>query len=49
MLKKTASFVLASLRGSTYDKESASPSSLAAAAPDGLFEHFAVSQTYLAT
>jgi len=39
MLKKSASFVLASLRGSTYGKEYAFASSLAAAALDGLFEH----------
>jgi len=41
MLKKSASFVLTSLRGSTYGKEYASASSLslAAAALDGLFEH----------
>ena len=39
MLKKSASLVLASLRGSTYGTEHASPSSLAAAALDGLFEH----------
>jgi hypothetical protein len=38
MLKKSASFVLASLRSSTYGTEYAS-SSLAAAALDGLFEH----------
>ncbi len=39
MLKKAASFVLASLGGSTYGKEYALASSLAAAALDGLFEH----------
>jgi hypothetical protein len=36
MLKKAASFVLASLGGSTYRKEYAL-SSLTAASPDGLF------------
>jgi len=39
MLKKSASFVLAALRGSTYRKEYAFASSLAAAALDGLFDH----------
>ena len=39
MLKKAASFVLASLRGSTYRKEYAFASSLAAASLTGLFEH----------
>jgi hypothetical protein len=39
MLKKAASFVLAALRGSTYRKEYAFAPSLAAAAPDGLFDH----------
>jgi hypothetical protein len=39
MLKKAASFVLASLGGSTYRKEYALASSLTAASPDGLFEH----------
>ncbi len=34
----TASFVLASLRGSTYRSVRLAPS-LAAASPDGLFEH----------
>jgi hypothetical protein len=38
MLKKSASFVLASLSGSTY-RSVRLASSLAAAAPDGLFEH----------
>jgi hypothetical protein len=38
-LKKSASFVLASLRGSTYGNEYAFASSLAAAALDGLFDH----------
>jgi hypothetical protein len=38
MLKKSASFVLASLRGSTY-RSVRLASSLAAAALDGLFEH----------
>jgi hypothetical protein len=38
MLKKSASFVLASLRGSTYWRVRFA-SSLAAAALDGLFEH----------
>jgi hypothetical protein len=38
MLKKTASFVLASLRGSTY-RSVRLASSLAAALLDGLFEH----------
>ncbi len=35
----SASIVLASLRGSTYDTEYAFTSSLAAAALDGHFEH----------
>jgi hypothetical protein len=39
MLKKAASFVLAALGGSTYRKEYAFASSLAAAALDGLFDH----------
>jgi len=39
MLKKAASFVLASLRGSTYGTEYASASSLAAASLDSHFEH----------
>jgi hypothetical protein len=39
MLKKTASFVLASFRGSTYGKEVRFASSLAAVALDSLFEH----------
>ena len=38
MLKKTASIVLASLRGSTY-RSVRLASSLAAALLDGLFEH----------
>jgi len=38
MLKKAASFVLASLGGSTYRKEYALASSLTSASPDGLFE-----------
>ncbi|WHZ30178.1 MAG: hypothetical protein OJF51_004981 [Nitrospira sp.] len=38
MLKKSASFVLASLRGSTY-RSVRLASSLAAAALDGLFDH----------
>jgi hypothetical protein len=38
-LKKPASFVLASFRGSTYDTEYDYASSLAAAALDGHFEH----------
>jgi hypothetical protein len=38
MLKKSASFVLASLRGSTY-RSVRLASSLAAAALDSLFEH----------
>ena len=38
MLKKTASIVLASLRGSTYRRVRLA-SSLAAALQDGLFEH----------
>jgi hypothetical protein len=44
MLKKSASFVLASPRGSTY-RWVRLASSLAAAAPDGLFEHPAVIST----
>ncbi len=39
MLKKPASGVLASRRGSTYGTEYAFASSLAAALLDGLFEH----------
>jgi hypothetical protein len=39
MLKKAASFVLTSLRSSTYPRGYASGSSLAAALLDGLFEH----------
>ena len=39
MLKKSASFVLASFRPSTYPRGYASGSSLAAALLDGLFEH----------
>jgi hypothetical protein len=39
MLKTVASFVLASLGRSTYEKEVCLASSLAAAAPDGRFEH----------
>ena len=39
MLKKSASFVLAALRGSTYGKEYAFASSLAVAVLDDLFEH----------
>jgi len=39
MLKKSASFVLAALEGSTYRTEYAFASSLAAAALDGLFDH----------
>lgn len=39
MLKKAASFVLASLRGSTYGPKYASASALAAASLGGLFEH----------
>jgi hypothetical protein len=38
MLKKSASYVLASLRGSTYQSVRLA-SSLAAALPDSLFEH----------
>jgi hypothetical protein len=38
MLKKSASFVLASLRGSTY-RSVRLASSLAAALLDGIFEH----------
>ena len=38
MLKKSASVVLAALRGSTY-RSVRLASSLAAALPDGLFEH----------
>ncbi|MEP6889738.1 MAG: hypothetical protein ABI955_03460, partial [Nitrospirota bacterium] len=41
LLKTTASFVLASLRGSTYQSVRLA-SSLAAALLDGLFEHPAV-------
>ncbi len=39
MLKKSASFVLAALGGSTYRTEYVFASSLAAAALDGLFDH----------
>jgi hypothetical protein len=39
MLKKPASFVLASLRDSPYSSKYAFVSSLAAAALDGLFDH----------
>ncbi len=39
MLKKSASFVLAALGGSTYRTEYAFASSFAAAALDGLFDH----------
>ena len=39
MLKKSASFVLASRRGSTYDTQYDFASSLAAALLGGLFEH----------
>jgi hypothetical protein len=39
MLKKSASFVLASFRSSTYPRGYASGSSLAAALLDSLFEH----------
>jgi hypothetical protein len=39
MLKMAASFVLASLRGSTYRTEYVSVSSLAAASLDDHFEH----------
>ncbi len=39
MLKKSNSFVLAALGGSTYRTEYAFTSSLAAAALDGLFNH----------
>jgi len=39
MLKKSSSFVLTSLSGSTYGNEYASASSLAAALLEGLFEH----------
>jgi hypothetical protein len=39
MLKKSASFVLASLRGSTYGSKYASASALAEASLGGLFEH----------
>jgi len=45
MLKKSASFVLASLRDSTY-RSVRLASSLAAAALDGLFEHPEVSETF---
>jgi len=38
-LKKASSFVLASLTGSTYDTKVRLASSLAAALPEGLFEH----------
>jgi len=46
MLKKSSSFVLASLRGSTYGKMYAFASSLAVAALDGLFEHPVSSSKY---
>jgi len=39
MLKKVCSFVLASLKGSTYGGEYASPSRSAAALLEDLFEH----------
>jgi len=39
MLKKASSFVLASLKASTYGKEYALGFSLAAASLGGLFEH----------
>jgi hypothetical protein len=39
MLKKPASFVLASFRSSTYSRGYASGPSLAAALLDGIFEH----------
>jgi len=42
MLKKSASGVLAALRGSTYGTQYVFASSLAAALLDGLFEHPAV-------
>jgi hypothetical protein len=42
MLKKPASSVLASLRGSAYAKKVRLVPSLAAALPDGLFEHPAI-------
>jgi len=42
MLKKSASGVLTSLRGSTYSLKYAFASSLAAALLDGLFEHLAI-------
>jgi hypothetical protein len=38
-LKKSSSFVLAALRGSTYRKRVRFASSLAAASLEGLFEH----------
>ena len=37
MLKKSAGFVLAARRGSTYERKYASPPALAAAALDGVF------------
>jgi hypothetical protein len=39
MLKKSSSFVLASLSGSTYSKEYAPASSLTGALLEGIFEH----------
>jgi hypothetical protein len=39
MVKKSASFVLTALEGSTYGTEYAFASSLAAASLDGLFDH----------
>jgi hypothetical protein len=42
MLKKAASFVLASFRGSTYGSKVRLASSLAAALLDNLFEHPAI-------
>jgi hypothetical protein len=39
MLKKSSSFVLTSLKGSTYGKEYASPLRSVAALLEGLFEH----------
>jgi hypothetical protein len=39
MLKKASSFVLASLKGSTYHKGTPRLFSLAAASLEGLFEH----------
>jgi hypothetical protein len=46
MLKRSASVVLASLRGSTYGAKYAFASSLAAALLDGLFEHPATDLLY---